>query len=70
MSRNARIPATRGALVALIVTAAVAAPSLAPAGAGAAVMPSGTITTKALDFHDAMRALWAVSYTHLTLPTN
>ena len=58
MSRNARIPATRGALVALIVTAAVAAPSLAPAGAGAAVMPSGTITPKALDFHDAMRALW------------
>lgn len=59
MRSTVRIPWPRRALAAVIVTAALAAVVAgSPPGASAARHHHAAVTTKALAFHDAMRALW------------
>jgi len=59
MPRTARIPCRRPALAVIIVTAALAAVvASSPPAASAGRHHGAAVTTKALAFHDAMRALW------------
>jgi hypothetical protein len=59
MPRTARISRRRPALAAIIVTAALAGVvASSPPGASAERHDDAPVTTKALAFHDAMRALW------------
>jgi hypothetical protein len=59
MPRTARIPWPRRALATVIVTSALAAVTAgSPPGASAAHHHHAAVTTKAVAFHDAMRAFW------------